>query len=230
MTDEGVELDQKVTLKLKGARLESVLNLLLSPLQLSYLPENEVLMITTSNKAGENLITRTYPVSDLLARIDPHVVDPAPKNEKAAAGAAAGPGVANIETHSSSERAPVVSAARQVVATKAVAATQVLKQGFGGGGGGGGRGGAGGGGGGLNRGGLDFTSLMNLISTTILPDSWEELSGPGSMMPYRRTHSLVVRQTWAVHRRVLQLLRDLREAKRLAPDEVAPPRAADGKR
>ena len=31
----------------------------------------------------------------------------------------------------------------------------------------------------------DFTSLMNLISTTVQPDSWEDLSGPGSMMPYR---------------------------------------------
>jgi hypothetical protein len=31
----------------------------------------------------------------------------------------------------------------------------------------------------------DFTSLMNLISTTVQPDTWEDLSGPGSMMPYR---------------------------------------------
>jgi hypothetical protein len=40
---------------------------------------------------------------------------------------------------------------------------------------------------GLQGGGVqaDFTSLMNLISTTVQPDTWEELSGPGSMMPYR---------------------------------------------
>jgi hypothetical protein len=31
----------------------------------------------------------------------------------------------------------------------------------------------------------DFTSLMNLISSTVQPDTWEDLSGPGSMMPYR---------------------------------------------
>jgi hypothetical protein len=31
----------------------------------------------------------------------------------------------------------------------------------------------------------DFNSLMNLITSTIQPDSWEELSGPGSVMPYR---------------------------------------------
>ncbi|MBI3862766.1 MAG: DUF1598 domain-containing protein [Planctomycetia bacterium] len=38
------------------------------------------------------------------------------------------------------------------------------------------------GGGGIQA---DFTSLMNLISQTVQPDSWEELSGPGSMVPYR---------------------------------------------
>ena len=26
---------------------------------------------------------------------------------------------------------------------------------------------------------------MNLITTTIQPDTWEDLSGPGSVMPYR---------------------------------------------
>lgn len=31
----------------------------------------------------------------------------------------------------------------------------------------------------------DFNSLMNLIQTTVQPESWEDLSGPGSMMPYR---------------------------------------------
>jgi hypothetical protein len=31
----------------------------------------------------------------------------------------------------------------------------------------------------------DFNSLMNLIEQTVQPDTWEALSGPGSMMPYR---------------------------------------------
>ena len=52
-------------MKLKGARLEGVLNLILKPVQLAFLPENDVLVITTAAKAAENRITRTYPVSDL---------------------------------------------------------------------------------------------------------------------------------------------------------------------
>src|SRR5262249_6567053 len=56
----------------------------------------------------------------------------------------------------------------------------------------------------------DFTSLMNLISSTVQPDSWEDLSGPGSMMPYRTTLSLVIRQTQAVHEEIADLLGQLR--------------------
>ena len=56
----------------------------------------------------------------------------------------------------------------------------------------------------------DFTSLMNLISTTVQPDSWEDLSGPGSIMPYRTTLSLVIRQTQAIHEEIADLLGQLR--------------------
>jgi len=40
---------------------------------------------------------------------------------------------------------------------------------------------------GVNGGGVqaDFNSLMNLMKQTIQPDSWDDLSGPGSVMPYR---------------------------------------------
>ena len=65
LTDEGVALDQPITLKLKGVRLESVLHLLLHPVQLEVVPEDDVLVTTTSTKAAEKLITRTYPVRDL---------------------------------------------------------------------------------------------------------------------------------------------------------------------
>jgi hypothetical protein len=62
----------------------------------------------------------------------------------------------------------------------------------------------------------DFSSLMNRISTTIQPDSWEERTGPGSMMPYRTTLSLVIRQTEAVHDEIADLLGQLRGSGELA--------------
>ncbi|HEV3338902.1 MAG TPA: vWA domain-containing protein, partial [Pirellulales bacterium] len=69
LTDEGVALDQPVTLKLAQVSLRSVLKLLLEPVQLTYVIENEVMKITTSTKAGEKLSTRVYPVGDLVIPI-----------------------------------------------------------------------------------------------------------------------------------------------------------------
>jgi hypothetical protein len=69
LTDEGVALDQPITLKLGGVTLRSVLKLLLEPVQLTYVIEDEVMKITTSAKAGEKLTTRVYPVGDLVIPI-----------------------------------------------------------------------------------------------------------------------------------------------------------------
>jgi len=69
LTDEGVALDQPITLKLAGVTLRSVLKLLLEPVQLTYVIEDEVMKITTSAKAGEKLQTRVYPVGDLVIPI-----------------------------------------------------------------------------------------------------------------------------------------------------------------
>src|SRR5207244_1491804 len=60
-TDEGVAIDQPVTLKLAGVTLRSVLKLLLEPMQLSYVIEDGVMKITTSARVAEKLVTRTYP-------------------------------------------------------------------------------------------------------------------------------------------------------------------------
>jgi hypothetical protein len=256
LTDEGIALDQPVTLKLKVTRLESVLNLLFHPLQLTYVPENEVLMITTIAKASQRMITRTYPVRDLvkfqkLPGYEPPGKEPPGKEQIGTR--------PEVPANTGGEKGPTPHDANSTETKPSTGpANQVLKQGFGGGLGGGatgsaglgggaggsgtngtgpagtgpgsagtngaGTGGVGPGGGGMGGGpvryvpprdGLDFTSLMNTLSTSIDPDSWEDLSGPGSMMPHRITSSLVVRQRWDVHCQILQLLRDLREAKRL---------------
>ncbi len=150
LTDEGIALDQPITLKLKGSRLESLLNLVLKPAQLTFFPEDDVLVITTAAKASETLTTRTYPVSDLY--------------------------IGRVETEVAKEAA--LPQAKPAPPKKS-------------------------------------TDLLGAITTTIDPDTWEELSGPGSYTYVKETNCLVVRQTWAVHRKILQLLRDLREAKRM---------------
>ena len=66
LQDEGITTDQQVTLHISGVSLQSVLSLTLKPLGLTHITENEVLKITTQQKADEAMSTRVYPVADLL--------------------------------------------------------------------------------------------------------------------------------------------------------------------
>jgi hypothetical protein len=154
LADEGVATDGPITLKLKGCRLESALKLLLDPLQLTCVFENDVLMVTTAPKAGEKLFTRIYPVRDL---------------------------------YEGRERA-----VRRDVAEKSDRPQ----------------------GGGFGR-GMKYDDLVEAILINLEPESWEELSGPGTLTYVKESGSLVIRQTLQVHREILQLLRDLREAKKM---------------
>jgi hypothetical protein len=56
--------------------------------------------------------------------------------------------------------------------------------------------------------------LERAITKAIAPDSWDDKQGPGSITYVAKSGSLVIRHNAAVHAQVLQLLRDLREAKR----------------
>lgn len=71
LQEEGVNSDQQVTLVLSGISLRSALRLMLEPLGLTYLIEDEVLKITTQAKADEKMSTRVYPVADLVIPIQP---------------------------------------------------------------------------------------------------------------------------------------------------------------
>jgi len=65
LTASGLNTDQPITLQIAGVSLQSVLKLLLEPLALTRVIESEVLKITTQVVADKNVISRTYPVSDL---------------------------------------------------------------------------------------------------------------------------------------------------------------------
>ncbi len=65
----------------------------------------------------------------------------------------------------------------------------------------------------------DVDAIMELITSTIEPTSWEEVGGPACIAPYRGT--LVIAQTYQVHQKVEKLLDDLREA--INPDFPARP-------
>jgi hypothetical protein len=160
--DEGVALDQPITLKLAGVTLRSVLKLLLEPVQLTYVVEDNVLKITTCAKANEKLLTRTYPVRDLYQ--GPDIIDRRRVDDK------------DEPPHPTPASRP--------------------------------------------------GDLETAILKTIDPESWDDQKGPGSMTYVRQSGSLVIRQSASAHERILQLLRDLRQAKRVghvAPAPQSPP-------
>ncbi len=69
LQDEGVDPSSPINLELSGITFRSALKLMLSPLLLTYVIEDEVMKITTIAKADEVLTTRVYPVADLVIPI-----------------------------------------------------------------------------------------------------------------------------------------------------------------
>ena len=56
----------------------------------------------------------------------------------------------------------------------------------------------------------DFDSLIDLIETTVSPNSWDSVGGPGSISPFPTNLSLVISQTQEVHEQISDLLEQLR--------------------
>jgi hypothetical protein len=55
-----------------------------------------------------------------------------------------------------------------------------------------------------------FSEIVDLITSTLNPGSWDETGGPGTIKQHRRSMSLVVSQTDAVHREISNLIESLR--------------------
>ena len=69
LEEEGLASDDPITRSLNGVSLRSALRIILKPLTLSYIIEDEVMKITTEIIADETLSTRVYPVGDLVIPI-----------------------------------------------------------------------------------------------------------------------------------------------------------------
>ena len=64
--DVGTDSDANVKIDVKGISLRSALNLMLAQLELTYVIQDEVLLITTTEDAKTRVTTKVYPVADLL--------------------------------------------------------------------------------------------------------------------------------------------------------------------
>lgn len=69
-----------------------------------------------------------------------------------------------------------------------------------------------------------YDSLIETVTTTVVPESWEELGGPGTLTPYPLADCLVVAQTRQIHQKIDQLLSQVRANQPPRPEkEEAPP-------
>lgn len=216
LTSEGISSDTPVTVSLtQEISLRSALNLILEPLHLSYVIKDDVLKITSEQYRRGTVYPVVYNVADLVSPI-PNFVSEGLHLDASYAQALAQLGV----NQNAGPLAPMAvlagrngsAAAAQVnptiLAQMSTAAAHASPGGSTGGrplaAGGGGLGGMGG------AALADFDSLMELIETTVAPDSWDTVGGPGSMSPFPTNLSLVVSQTQEVHDQIADLLEQLR--------------------
>ncbi len=214
LTQEGVNSDTPVTITLtKEVTLKSALNLILEPLHLSYVINDEVLKITSEQLRDGQLITKPYNVADLVTPI-PNFV---PSSNMGLQGlindsmAAAGQGKIGFgstgPTVLVNDRHPKAAGANgNVLAQQFNAATptngspsSAVPIGAG----------PGGMGGAANA---DFDSLIDLIVSTVETDTWAENGGgQAEIRPFPTNLSLVISQTQAVHEEIADLLQQLRK-------------------
>ena len=217
LAEEGVASDQPVTLDLtQEISLKSALNLILGPLHLNYVIKDEVLKITSEQQRAGDVVSVTYNVGDLVIPV-PNFT---PNGRIGLAGAIADAyGSMRLGSSKySNSLAPVSVASQTGAPSNAVIDPAVLAQmnqlnpaaGSGGAAGvnqpiGFGPGGVGGGS------QADFESLIELITTTIAPQSWDDNGGPGSIKEFETNLSLVIRQTQDIHEEIVDLLEQLRK-------------------
>ncbi len=215
LAEEGVNPDVPVTIELNSEiQLKSALNLILEPLHLGYVIKDEVLKITSERARSGEVYTVIYDVADLVVPIPNFLPDP-----NAGLAGALRNAYQNALFPLASRAAPVSilaskdgDPATNVVIDKAVLAQLAAP--------GGGNAGAmpdlggiatPGGPGGTNQGAQpDFDSLIQLITSTVAPDTWAENGGPGTIAPFEGNFSLVISQTEEVHQQIEDLLNQLR--------------------
>jgi general secretion pathway protein D len=213
LSAEGVTTDEAISISLtEPISLRSALNLILEPLHLSYVIQNEVLRITSEQTRESDTYVRVYNVADLVIPI-PNFM---PSYNIGLPGALREAMNATGMVRQGASYEPVaLTLAKDEVAPAAPSNASVLAQ--------------------MSSSGMlpspssrssmpsglipggmggatmaDFDTLINLITTTIKPETWEAIGGPGSIEGFPTNLSLVISQTQEVHEQIADLLDQLR--------------------
>ena len=206
LESESVGTDTPVTISLdQSISLKSALKLLLEPLHLDYVVRDEVLKITSPLLVQGEVYSVSYPVADLVIPI-PNFSD-----NEIGMNSAMKAGFSHVGPQVEVGRPP--TGITNGIGTSPTTGTgssnpNVLGQLQGGSLGGGSTVTPGVGNGGGSQ--ADFQSLIELITQTVAPTTWNTVGGPGAVMPFQTNLSLVVSQTQEVHEEIADLLDQLR--------------------
>lgn len=210
---EGITTDEAVHINLtQPISLRSALNLILEPLHLSFVIQNEVLRVTSEQTRNANVYPRVYNVADLVIPIPNFIpsynvgLPGALKEAINATGLVRSGGMpqtvpltlaANEAGSQAATNASVLAQMSTSGMLPGVASRSQHPLGYAPG----------------NMGGAtmaDFDTLIDLITSTIAPQSWDTVGGPGSIEGFPTNLSLVVSQTQEVHEQIADLLDQLR--------------------
>lgn len=211
LVSEGIATDAPVTITLnQEISLKSALNLILEPLHLTYVIKDDVLKITSEQYRRGTVYPVVYNVADLVSPVPNFVgeglhLDAAYQQalNQLGIGQNASPisPVAMVAGRNGSAATAAVNPTILAQMSSAAAHASPGRSSTPFSTGGGGMGGAA-----L----ADFDSLIDLIETTVSPNSWDSVGGPGSISPFPTNLSLVISQTQEVHEQISDLLEQLR--------------------
>ena len=147
LNEAGIAPDTPITKSLKGVSLRSAPDLLLRDLKLTWIIDDEVLLVTTPEEAENHLTTRVFDVADMVVCRD-------------------------------------------------------------------------------RKGKLwdDHDSLISSIKSTVLPRTWDDVGGPGSMAPadFGTARALIICQTYRAHCEIADALAEIRVVAKKTRD-LGPP-------
>lgn len=213
-----VTTETPINLQLQNSiSLKSALNIMLERLELTYVIENDVLTITSIESKRSKVYPKLYRVVDL--------VTPIPNFTSSYEDGLAGALRAAYQMSNNRSDVQVVPVSMtdlgnglaQKMSPMSGGNSNVLGQyaAMGSQGGFGLNNPPGGGGGSGGQSFANFDSLIELIQTTVVPDTWDLLGGPSTMRQYEQNLSLVISTTSEVHDQISELLESLRKLQNL---------------
>jgi hypothetical protein len=182
LEEASVSVDTPVRSHFRNVRLSTFLDLMLKDYELAYVEKDDLIVITTPEDAESNLLIRVYDCRDLLAMQAPPGADKFVPGATRGGPRGMGGGMFSVQD------APPAGAGRMPGA--APAASQPNEP--------------------LTEHDLRADQLMNIITTNVDNQTWDEVGGPGSISEYNGL--IVVTQTAATHKKVERVLDMLRDA------------------